>query len=108
MPSAIRTCFLTGSTKLPEAASGKTLVSQVVAPTRARTRTEPKPLGSLARSRTSSARSSGSVTKHHAPESADPSRAVQRFVNETYAAVPAGCEGEQINLDHLVTHLLAD
>jgi hypothetical protein len=37
-----------------------------------------------------------------------PSRAVQRFVAETYEVVPTGSESDQINLDHLVTHLLTD
>ncbi len=37
-----------------------------------------------------------------------PSRAVQRFMAQTYAAVPEGSESEQINLDHLVDHLLTD
>jgi hypothetical protein len=36
-----------------------------------------------------------------------PSRAVQGFLAETYDLVPAGSESQQINLDHLVTHLLA-
>ncbi len=37
-----------------------------------------------------------------------PSRGVQRFLSDTYDAVPAGAESEQINLDHLVSHLLTD
>ena len=37
-----------------------------------------------------------------------PSRAVQRFMTQTYAAVPEGSESAQINLDHLVDHLLTD
>jgi hypothetical protein len=35
-----------------------------------------------------------------------PSRAVQRFVAETFEVVPAGSESEEIDLDHLVSHLL--
>jgi hypothetical protein len=35
------------------------------------------------------------------------SKAVQRFVSEIFAAVPAGTESSQIALDDLVTYLLA-
>jgi hypothetical protein len=36
-----------------------------------------------------------------------PSRAVQRFVESTYAAVPPGTESARIDVDAMVTHLLS-
>jgi hypothetical protein len=37
-----------------------------------------------------------------------PSRAVQRFVAQTFEVVPAGSESAEIDLDHMVSHLLTD
>ena len=37
-----------------------------------------------------------------------PSRTVQRFVTDIFAAVPDGTESERIDVDEMVTHLLAD
>jgi hypothetical protein len=36
------------------------------------------------------------------------SRAVQRFVDSFYQAVPAGCESSHVSIDALVSQLLAD
>src|SRR3954452_5418919 len=63
--SATGTARLTGSTK--PSVAGKNDVDQLVPPTVARTRTEPKPRRCPARAFTSSVRSSGIVTKCHVP-----------------------------------------
>ncbi len=63
--SARRTDFLTGSTKQPRLASGKTDVRHVEPPIVTSTRTEPKPRGGPPRARTSSLRSAGTLAKTH-------------------------------------------